>query len=74
MPVPHGGGEPFRYRGHGRERDVSRSFRRNRSIRESNLASMGIYIFSWKALKEALVTLSEQSNCDFGKACHSVLS
>ena len=34
---------------------------------KSNLASMGIYIFSWKALKEALVTLSEQSNCDFGK-------
>jgi glucose-1-phosphate adenylyltransferase len=28
---------------------------------------MGIYIFSWKALKEALLTLSEQSNCDFGK-------
>ena len=34
---------------------------------KSNLASMGIYIFSLKALKEALVTLSEQSNCDFGK-------
>ena len=34
---------------------------------KSNLASMGIYIFSWKALKEALVALSEQSNCDFGK-------
>lgn len=34
---------------------------------KSNLASMGIYIFTWKALKEALVTLSEQSNCDFGK-------
>lgn len=34
---------------------------------KSNLASMGIYIFSWKALKEALVTLKDQSNCDFGK-------
>ena len=34
---------------------------------KSNLASMGIYIFSWKVLKEALVALSEQSNCDFGK-------
>ena len=33
----------------------------------SNLASMGIYIFSWKVLKEALVTLKNQSNCDFGK-------
>lgn len=33
----------------------------------SNLASMGIYIFKWSVLKEALVTMSEQSNCDFGK-------
>lgn len=33
----------------------------------SNLASMGIYIFNWSVLKEALVTMSEQSNCDFGK-------
>jgi len=33
----------------------------------SNLASMGIYIFSWKVLKEALITLSEQNACDFGK-------
>ena len=34
---------------------------------KSNLASMGIYIFTWQALKEALVTLQDQSNCDFGK-------
>jgi glucose-1-phosphate adenylyltransferase len=34
---------------------------------KSNLASMGIYIFSWEALKEALITLKDQSNCDFGK-------
>jgi glucose-1-phosphate adenylyltransferase len=34
---------------------------------KSNLASMGIYIFTWEALKEALVTLRDQSNCDFGK-------
>ena len=33
----------------------------------SNLASMGIYIFSWKILKEALISLSEQKGCDFGK-------
>jgi len=33
----------------------------------SNLASMGIYIFSWKVLKEALVTLRNQPACDFGK-------
>ncbi len=33
----------------------------------SNLASMGIYIFNWKVLKEALITLSEEPGCDFGK-------
>lgn len=33
----------------------------------SNLASMGIYIFSWKVLREALITLSDQPGCDFGK-------
>ena len=33
----------------------------------SNLASMGIYIFSWKVLKEALVQLSDVPGCDFGK-------
>ncbi len=34
---------------------------------KSNLASMGIYIFTWEALKDALVALSDQSGCDFGK-------
>ncbi|GAB5616294.1 glucose-1-phosphate adenylyltransferase [Faecalimonas canis] len=33
----------------------------------SNLASMGIYIFSWPVLQEALQELSSQPNCDFGK-------
>ena len=33
----------------------------------SNLASMGIYIFSWEALKEALVTNRDQPGLDFGK-------
>ncbi len=33
----------------------------------SNLASMGIYIFSWKVLKEALIALKNQPACDFGK-------
>lgn len=33
----------------------------------SNLASMGIYIFSWPVLKEALIKLSEEPGCDFGK-------
>ena len=34
---------------------------------KSNLASMGIYIFSWKVLKEALIKLKNQQGCDFGK-------
>ena len=42
---------------------------------KSNLASMGIYIFSWKALKEALETLKDEPGCDFGKHiipyCHN---
>lgn len=33
----------------------------------SNLASMGIYIFSWKVLREALIAMKDQSSCDFGK-------
>lgn len=33
----------------------------------SNLASMGIYIFTWSVLREALITLREQKGCDFGK-------
>lgn len=33
----------------------------------SNLASMGIYIFSWPVLKEALYALKDQQSCDFGK-------
>ncbi|XCP85724.1 glucose-1-phosphate adenylyltransferase [Roseburia hominis] len=41
----------------------------------SNLASMGIYIFSWPVLKDALIKLSAQPGCDFGKHiipyCHA---
>ena len=33
----------------------------------SNLASMGIYIFSWPILRNTLIQLSSQPNCDFGK-------
>lgn len=33
----------------------------------SNLASMGIYIFSWPALKESLIKMKDQQGCDFGK-------
>ncbi len=33
----------------------------------STLASMGIYIFSWPVLRDALVLLKDQMNLDFGK-------
>ena len=33
----------------------------------SNLASMGIYIFSWPVLRDALIALQDQQSCDFGK-------
>ena len=33
----------------------------------SNLASMGIYIFNWKTLKEALLAKADQPSLDFGK-------
>ena len=42
---------------------------------KSNLASMGIYIFSWPVLKEALIKMKEEPGCDFGKHiipyCHA---
>jgi glucose-1-phosphate adenylyltransferase len=41
----------------------------------SNLASMGIYIFNWKTLKEALIANASQPQLDFGKHvipyCHA---
>ena len=33
----------------------------------SNLASMGIYIFSWNVLREALTAMKDQAGLDFGK-------
>lgn len=33
----------------------------------SNLASMGIYIFNWKTLKEGLIKMADQPALDFGK-------
>lgn len=33
----------------------------------NNLASMGIYIFSWPVLKEALLKKKDEPGCDFGK-------
>lgn len=33
----------------------------------SNLASMGIYIFNWKTLRDALIAMADQPALDFGK-------
>ena len=41
-------------------------FQEKPPVPAGNLASMGIYIFTWKVLKEALIKLQHQSNCDFG--------
>lgn len=42
-------------------------FQEKPPVPKSNLASMGIYIFSWPVLKEALLKLSDVPGCDFGK-------
>ena len=34
---------------------------------KSTLASMGIYIFSWPVLRDALIHLKDEPGCDFGK-------
>jgi len=51
-------------------------FEEKPEVPSSNLASMGIYIFSWPILRQALTELSEQPQCDFGKHiipyCHEL--
>ncbi len=44
-----------------------KEFEEKPEVPSSNLASMGIYIFSWPVLKEALCKMSNESGCDFGK-------
>ena len=41
---------------------------------KSNLASMGIYIFTWKVLKEALAGTERPEQLRFWKTCDPVLS
>ena len=57
------------------ENNVISEFEEKPAKPRSNKASMGIYIFSWKVLREALVKMKDQPECDFGKHiipyCHS---
>ena len=52
-----------------------REFEEKPAEPRSNLASMGIYIFSWPVLREALIAMSSEPGCDFGKHvipyCHT---
>ena len=49
------------------ENGVISEFEEKPANPRSNKASMGIYIFNWKVLREALVTMKDQPECDFGK-------
>ncbi|MBQ9593526.1 MAG: glucose-1-phosphate adenylyltransferase [Lachnospiraceae bacterium] len=44
-----------------------REFEEKPAHPRSNLASMGIYIFKWEVLRDALTALRKQPGCDFGK-------
>lgn len=49
------------------ENSVIQEFEEKPEKPRSNKASMGIYIFKWSILKEALQELSDVPSCDFGK-------
>ena len=49
------------------EKNMIMEFEEKPENPRSNLVSMGIYIFSWKALRESLIYLRDEPGCDFGK-------
>lgn len=49
------------------EKNMIMEFEEKPANPRSNLVSMGIYIFSWKALRESLIYLRDEPGCDFGK-------
>ena len=57
------------------DNNVIQEFEEKPEHPRSNKASMGIYIFNWKLLKEKLIEMKDTPSCDFGKhvipACHS---
>lgn len=66
MPVPYEEAKRFGILVTDEDNKIS-EFEEKPENPKSNLASMGIYIFSWKVLKEALIQLKDQKGCDFGK-------
>ncbi len=65
MPVPWEEASRFGVVVADEEKKVS-EFQEKPAEPKSNLASMGIYIFSWPVLRDALIKLKDQPNCDFG--------
>ena len=49
------------------ENSVIQEFEEKPEKPRSNKASMGIYIFKWSVLKDALIELKDVPSCDFGK-------
>ncbi|MCR5148858.1 MAG: glucose-1-phosphate adenylyltransferase [Eubacterium sp.] len=56
------------------ENGVIQEFEEKPEHPRSNKASMGIYIFSWPVLRDALIEMKDVPSCDFGKhvipRCH----
>lgn len=66
MPVPLEEAKRFGILITDEDRKIS-EFEEKPANPRSNLASMGIYIFNWKTLKEALIAMADQPALDFGK-------
>ena len=66
MPVPYEEARRFGILITDEERKIT-DFEEKPENPRSNLASMGIYIFNWETLKDALVKNAEQPGLDFGK-------
>ena len=66
MPVPYEEAKRFGILITDENRQIN-DFEEKPENPRSNLASMGIYIFNWKTLKDALIAKAEQPALDFGK-------
>ncbi|MBQ1525713.1 MAG: glucose-1-phosphate adenylyltransferase [Lachnospiraceae bacterium] len=66
MPVPYEEAKRFGILITDEDRKIT-DFEEKPENPRSNLASMGIYIFNWEVLKDALIKNAEQPGLDFGK-------